>query len=80
MTARRHQVTDILLAYTFSLVLPHFSYIYWSYGSLANFNVQLSHLDSFYFALGTLATAGTGNISAINETAAKFKHSRWELI
>lgn len=61
--------TAIVLLCLFSLVLQLFSFIYWSYGSTRNFSISLSHLDSFYFALGTLTTAGTGNISAISETA-----------
>jgi hypothetical protein len=65
----RPVVTAILLVYVFSLLLQLFSYIYWSYGTTRNFSITLSHLDSFYFALGTLTTAGTGTISAISETA-----------
>lgn len=61
--------TAIVLIYLFSLVLQLFSYIYWSFGNVKNFSISLSHLDSFYFALGTLTTAGTGDISAISETA-----------
>jgi Ion channel len=61
--------TAIVLICLFSLVLQLFSFIYWSYGSTRNFSISLSHLDSFYFALGTLTTAGTGNVSAISETA-----------
>lgn len=37
--------------------------------STRNFSIRLSHLDAFYFALGTLTIAGTGNISAVSETA-----------
>jgi hypothetical protein len=46
-----------------------FSVLYWQYGSRANFNIPLSHLDAVYFTLGTLSTAGTGNIVAIRETS-----------
>jgi hypothetical protein len=59
-------LTAGFLAYVVSLLLQYFSYIYWSYGSTTNFTIPLSHLDSFYFALGTLSTAGSGNISAIS--------------
>jgi tetratricopeptide (TPR) repeat protein len=69
----RPWLTTILLVYIFSLLLQLFSYIYWSYGSTRNFSISLSHLDSFYFALGTLTTAGTGNISAISETARRIQ-------
>jgi Ion channel len=46
-----------------------FSYLYWGYGTRANFNITLSHVDAIYFALGTLTTAGTGSIEATSETA-----------
>jgi Ion channel len=65
----RPVVTGLLLAYVLSLLLQFFSYAYWAYGTKQNFNINLSHLDSFYFALGTLTTAGTGSISAISETS-----------
>ena len=64
----RPVLTAIALMYTFSLILQLFSYIYWSYGADGNFTTTLTHLDSFYFALGTLTTAGTGNIAPLNET------------
>ena len=44
-----------------------FSAFYWEYGQYGNFNLRLSHLDAFYFTLGTLSTAGTGNIVATSE-------------
>ncbi len=69
----RPVLTTIQLLYVFNLVLQFFSYAYWSYGSTRNFSAELTHLDSFYFALGTLTTAGTGNISAISETARRFQ-------
>ena len=65
----RPGLTALLLAYILSLLLQFFSYAYWSYGTTRNFSASLSHLDSFYFALGTLTTAGTGNIAATSETA-----------
>jgi hypothetical protein len=46
-----------------------FSLLYWRYGTSSNFNLQLTHLDAIYFMLGTLTTAGTGNIVAISESA-----------
>jgi hypothetical protein len=62
-------LTAVLLAYVLSLLLQFFSYAYWTYGTKQNFNISLSHLDSFYFALGTFTTAGTGTISATSETS-----------
>jgi hypothetical protein len=44
-----------------------FSFLYWSRGTRVNFSLPLSHLDAVYFTVGTLATAGTGNISATSE-------------
>ena len=66
-------MTAINLSYTCSLILQLFSYIYWSYGADGNFNVTLTHLDSFYVALGTFTTAGTGNIAPLSETTRGFQ-------
>ena len=52
----------------FSLIMISFSFLYWAYGQPGNFNIWLSHLDAVYFTLGTLTTAGTGNIVATSET------------
>jgi hypothetical protein len=65
----RPVMATVALALVFSLVLQLFSYMYWAYGTAINFSVSLTHLDSFYFAIGTFTTAGTGNISPISETA-----------
>jgi cytochrome c biogenesis factor len=46
------------------LLIVVFAWAYWSYGATSNFTVKLSHLDAIYFAVGTLSTAGTGNIAA----------------
>jgi membrane protein YdbS with pleckstrin-like domain len=46
-----------------------FSTLYWQIGTDQNFNLPLSRLDGVYFTLGTLTTAGTGNIVATSETA-----------
>jgi hypothetical protein len=69
----RPVLTGLSLLFVFSLLLQFFSYIYWSYGTTTNFNTPLTHLDSLYFALGTLTTAGTGNIVAISETARRLQ-------
>lgn len=53
----------------FIVLTDLFSVLYWQYGSQVNFNIPLSHLDAVYFTLGTLSTAGTGNIVAISETS-----------
>lgn len=65
----RPVLTALWLAYLFSLVLQLFSYIYWTYGTTKNFSANLTHFDSFYFALGTLTTVGSGSITANSETA-----------
>jgi hypothetical protein len=51
----------------FFFLVGNFSYVYWSFGSTANFSVSLTRLDAIYFAIGTLTTAGTGNINATSE-------------
>jgi hypothetical protein len=56
-------------AYVAALFVGTFSWLYSLDGSSSNFTHALSHLDAFYFALGTLSTAGTGNLSAISESA-----------
>jgi len=53
----------------FLVLIGGFSFLYWSYGSTVNFTVSLSRLDAVYFTLGTLTTAGTGNISATSEAS-----------
>jgi DNA-binding transcriptional regulator YhcF (GntR family) len=55
------------LAYAFSALTFLFSTLYWGYGEPPNFTPSLTHLDAIYFAVGTLTTAGTGNISALSE-------------
>ena len=65
----RSVVTPVLVVYVFSQLLQAFAWLYWNYGTRSNFNRPLSHLDSLYFALGTLTTAGTGNLSATSDTA-----------
>jgi hypothetical protein len=64
----RPWLTALVLAYFLALLLEIFTDLYWSYGTSKNFTIPLSHLDAFYFTLGTLTT-GTGNISAISETS-----------
>ena len=44
--------------------LASFSYAYWQIGTMANFNIQLTHFDSWYIALGMFTANGTGNIVA----------------
>lgn len=55
------------LLYTLLSTVFVFATLYWGYGSSSNFSVPLTRLDSIYFAVGTLSTAGTGNIAAISE-------------
>lgn len=59
----------IALVYVLSQVLQFFAYIYWTYGDAPDFGHNLSHLDAFYFAVGTLTTAGTGSLNAVSQTA-----------
>jgi len=66
--------TAALLFWLFSVVLQLFSYIYWVYGTAPeNFSVNLTHLDSVYFALGNLTTAGSGNVVAMSETTRRIQ-------
>lgn len=52
-----------------SLVINMFALFYWTAGSMANFTQQFTRLDAVYFTVGTLSTAGTGNIAATSELA-----------
>ena len=67
----RKKLSTVLLTLIFcvAFTLGTFSYFYWSYGTPSNFGVSLTHLDAFYFAMGTLSTAGTGTINASSELA-----------
>jgi Ion channel len=65
--------TTLLVLYVFSELLLGFSHLYWNYGGGGNFSRPLSHLDSLYLAVGTLSTAGSGNISALTETAKRIQ-------
>jgi hypothetical protein len=58
-----------LVANTFLLITVEFATLYWSIGTTANFNVELSRIDAIYFALGTLTTAGTGTIAPTSDLA-----------
>lgn len=55
--------------YTFLLITVQFATLYWTIGTTANFNVELSRIDAIYFALGTLTTAGTGTIAPTSDLA-----------
>jgi Ion channel len=61
--------TALMLLSGFSSLIGNFSILYWSYGTTVNFNEYLTRLDAVYFAVGTLTTAGTGNISAVSQLA-----------
>jgi voltage-gated potassium channel len=52
-----------------SLIISNFAAIYWTYGSLGNFNEHLSKVAALYFTLGTFTTAGTGTISPVSDFA-----------
>jgi hypothetical protein len=62
MTVRDGRGIIFFLQFTFSALVSNFSLLYWNYGTTANFSQSLSHLDAIYFTVGTLSTAGTGNI------------------
>lgn len=52
-----------------SALISFFSYCYWEDGSIGHFNHVLTRLDALYFTVGTLSTAGTGNIVAISDVS-----------
>jgi Ion channel len=61
--------TALMLLFGFSSLVGNFSILYWNYGSPVNFTEYLTRLDAVYFAVGTLTTAGTGNVSAVSQLA-----------
>lgn len=61
-----YTIVTMLLG-AFSVVMLAFSQLYWGYGLPPNFSVPLSRLEAIYFSVGTLTTAGTGNISATSD-------------
>lgn len=61
--------TALMLLFGLSSLVGNFSILYWNYGSPVNFTAYLTRLDAVYFAVGTLTTAGTGNVSAISQLA-----------
>jgi hypothetical protein len=63
---------------SFAVLLFIFTSLYWDIGSTVNFNMKLTHVDSVYYAMGTLSTAGTGNITAISEAARTTQ--TWQII
>jgi voltage-gated potassium channel len=66
-----HGILEIIcnIGAAFSVLVAEFAFLYFTYGSMANFSTNLSRLDAIYFAIGTLSTAGTGNIAATSEVA-----------
>jgi hypothetical protein len=58
---------------TFSLLISDFSVFYVSLGTKHNFNIPLTRLDALYFTIGTLTTAGTGNIVATSESVRRIQ-------
>lgn len=57
-------VVYYLMAFTILFMVS-----YWSCGGGYNFNIHLTRLDAAYFTIGTLSTAGTGNIVPTSELA-----------
>jgi hypothetical protein len=62
-------ITFVAAANLLLLLLSYFSVLYYHYGTARNWSASLSHWDAVYVALGTLTTAGTGNIYAKSEFA-----------
>lgn len=62
-----------LIAYVLSFMVVTFATIYFGYGTTENYNIWLSRLDAIYFSIGTLTTAGTGNIVATSELSRLFQ-------
>jgi hypothetical protein len=65
--------SPLVVVFIFDQILWEFSDLYWNVGGGHNFTSPLSHLDSLYFSLGTLTTAGTGNIAAASEAARRIQ-------
>jgi uncharacterized membrane protein len=65
--------SPLAVVFIFDQVLWEFSDLYWNVGGGRNFTSPLSHLDSLYFSLGTLTTAGTGNVAAASEAARRIQ-------
>lgn len=61
--------TALMLLFGFASLVGNFSILYWNYGTPVNFTADLTRLDAVYFAVGTLTTAGTGDISAVSQLA-----------
>jgi hypothetical protein len=71
-------VFALFVVFFVSVVLLVFAELYWligtdrdftTGGSLTRLPHPLTRVDAVYFALGTLSTAGTGNISAVSDRA-----------
>lgn len=57
------------LAYYLVVFIWMFSLVYWAYGTAKNFSVPLTRLDALYFTIGTLSSAGTGNLAPASQLA-----------
>jgi hypothetical protein len=68
---RSERFGTLLIAFfvVVSLILGNFAQIYWGYGTGGNFNEHITRFRAVYFAIGTLSTAGTGNIFAVSTAA-----------
>jgi hypothetical protein len=71
--ARRDDTHLLVLGFaavnTVIFLVAYFATFYLSYGTRTNWNMRLTHLDALMVALGTLTTAGTGDIQPRSETA-----------
>lgn len=69
--ARSERLAVLVIAFivVVSSILGNFAQIYWGYGTGGNFNEHITRFRAVYFAIGTLSTAGTGNIVAVSTAA-----------
>jgi hypothetical protein len=68
-TTRRSGALLYGLVYLVANLIVSFAFLYWQQGTARDFTHALTRVDAIYVAVGTLSTAGTGNIAAISEPA-----------
>ena len=62
-------IVSLLVSGVLTLIVGDFALFYWEAGKASNWGEALSKLDAVYVALGTLTTAGTGEIVARTQEA-----------
>lgn len=69
--ARSERLGVLVMAFivVVSSILGNFAQIYWGYGTGGNFNEHITRFRAVYFAIGTLSTAGSGDIVAVSTAA-----------